>query len=68
VAARAAVQAAKGYADLVRRDAHVTAALKQRAESRGRYWGTIPELAGDVHDLFGLARIADLIFEPNGEG
>jgi anion-transporting ArsA/GET3 family ATPase len=67
VAARAAVTAAKGYAELVRRDEHVTAALKQRTERRGRYWGTIPELANDVHDLSGLAHIADLIFEPNGE-
>jgi anion-transporting ArsA/GET3 family ATPase len=67
VAARAAVEAAKGYAELVRRDMQVTAALMQRTKSRGRYWGTIPELADDVHDFFGLARIADLIFEPNGE-
>jgi anion-transporting ArsA/GET3 family ATPase len=67
VAARAAVEAAKGYAELVRRDVQVTAALMQRTKSRGRYWGTIPELADDVHDFFGLARIADLIFEPNGE-
>jgi anion-transporting ArsA/GET3 family ATPase len=66
-AARAAVEAAKGYADLVRRDGYVTTELRRRTESRGCYWGTIPELADDVHDLSGLARIADLIFEPNGE-
>jgi anion-transporting ArsA/GET3 family ATPase len=66
-AARAAVEAAKGYAELVRRDRYVTAALKQRTQKGGRYWGTIPELADDVHDLAGLARIADLIFEPGGE-
>jgi anion-transporting ArsA/GET3 family ATPase len=67
VAARAAVEAAKGYAELVGRDGRVTAALKQRTEGRGRYWGTIPELAEDVHDLPGLARMADLIFRPTGE-
>jgi anion-transporting ArsA/GET3 family ATPase len=67
VAARAAVEAAKGYADLVRRDEHVTAVLKQRTETRGRYWGTIPELADDIHDLSGVARIANLIFEPHSE-
>jgi anion-transporting ArsA/GET3 family ATPase len=66
-AARAAVKAARGYAELVQRDERVTAALKQRTEIRGRYWGTIPELADDVHDLAGLARIADLIFEAKDE-
>jgi anion-transporting ArsA/GET3 family ATPase len=66
-AARAAVKAARGYAELVRRDEGVTAALKQRTEGRGRYWGTIPELADDIHDLTGLARVAGFIFEPNAE-
>jgi anion-transporting ArsA/GET3 family ATPase len=66
-AARAAVEAAKGYAELVRRDEGVTAPLKRRTERRGRYWGTIPELADDVHDLSGLARVADLVFGRNGE-
>lgn len=65
-AARAAVDAAKGYADLVSRDAHLTAALQRHTESRGRHWGTIPELAHDVHDLAGLAHVADAIFRPNG--
>jgi anion-transporting ArsA/GET3 family ATPase len=63
-AARAAVAAATGYADLVRRDAKVTATLMQRTRSRGRYWGTIPELPHDVHDLDGLALIAEMIFRP----
>jgi anion-transporting ArsA/GET3 family ATPase len=66
-AARAAVDAARGYADLVRRDAGVTEALESRTRGRGRYWGTIPELASDVHDLAGLALVADLIFRPNAE-
>ena len=67
VAARAAVKAAKGYAELVRRDEGVTAALKRRTESRACYWGTIPELADDIHDLTGVARVANLIFGRNGE-
>jgi anion-transporting ArsA/GET3 family ATPase len=66
-AARAAIDAAKGYAELVRRDVQLTASLKQHTESRGRHWGTIPELAEDVHDLAGLAHVADLIFRPDGE-
>jgi anion-transporting ArsA/GET3 family ATPase len=66
-AARAAVEAARGYADLVRRDAAVAETLQRRTEIRGRYWGTIPELASDVHDLAGLALVADLIFRPNAE-
>jgi anion-transporting ArsA/GET3 family ATPase len=67
VAARAAVEAARRYAELARRDEGVSAALKRRTESRGRYWGTIPELADDIHDLGGVARVANLIFGRNGE-
>ena len=61
-AARAAVDAATGYAALVRRDARSTRALRTRAQDRGRYWGQVPEFAGDIHDLAGLAHIADAIF------
>jgi anion-transporting ArsA/GET3 family ATPase len=61
-AARAAVDAAAGYAALVRRDARETAALRGAVEKQRGYWGAIPELAGDVHDLAGLARIAHAIF------
>jgi anion-transporting ArsA/GET3 family ATPase len=61
-AAQAAQAAAAGYAALVRRDAKETAALRSAVESRGGYWGTIPELADDVHDLAGLARVARAIF------
>jgi len=67
LAARAAIDAAKGYAELVRRDAQLTAALKRDTQSRGRHWGTIPELSEDVHDLAGLAHVADLIFRPARE-
>ena len=61
-AARAAFAAATGYAALVRRDARSTQKLRERSERNGRYWGQIPEFAGDVHDLEGLARVADAIF------
>ncbi len=61
-AARAAVDAATRYAALVRRDARSTRTLRTRARDRGRYWGQVPEFAGDIHDLAGLAHIADAIF------
>jgi anion-transporting ArsA/GET3 family ATPase len=61
-AARAALDAAAGYAALVRRDARALSALHRGIEEYGGYWGTIPELADDVHDLAGLARIARAIF------
>ena len=61
-AARAAVDAATGYAALVRRDARSTRTLRTRSRDRGRYWGQVPEFAGDIHDLAGLAHIADAIF------
>jgi anion-transporting ArsA/GET3 family ATPase len=65
-AARAALKAAKGYAALVRRDARATRALRERLEGHGGFWGQIPELPDDVHDLPGLARIARAIFEEEG--
>jgi anion-transporting ArsA/GET3 family ATPase len=61
-AARAALDAVAGYAAWVRRDARETAALRGVIEKQGSYWGAIPELADDVHDLGGLARIAHAIF------
>jgi anion-transporting ArsA/GET3 family ATPase len=67
-AARAAIAAATRYAEQVRRDVRATESLQQRTERQGRYWGTIPELAEDVHDLTGLGRVADLIFERSVEG
>jgi len=65
-AARAAVDATTGYAALVRRDARSTRSLRTRAQDRGRYWGQVPEFAGDIHDLAGLAHIADAIFHGGG--
>lgn len=61
-AARAAVAAATDYAALVRRDARDTAELRQATRSNGSFWASVPELSEDVHDLGGLARIAEEIF------
>jgi anion-transporting ArsA/GET3 family ATPase len=62
-AARAAIEAARGYAALVRRDARATRELRELAISRGSFWGEIPEQPDDVHDLTGLIRVARAIFE-----
>jgi len=67
-AAEAAIAAATGYAEQVRRDERATGSLQRRTERQGLYWGTIPELAEDVHNLAGLGRVADLIFERSVEG
>jgi anion-transporting ArsA/GET3 family ATPase len=61
-AARAAVAAATGYAALVRRDAGRAAALRERTRARDWHWGQIPEFADDIHDVAGLARVANSIF------
>ena len=70
-AAQAALHAAKGYAALVRHDAKAIRALRAWAEQQGRYWGRIPELPEDVHDLPGLMLVARAIFggeeAPRGE-
>ena len=65
-AARAALDTARGYAAWVWRDEEATRGLRAHIERSGRYWGRVPELADDVHDLAGLARIADLIFHEDG--
>ncbi|MGH0038118.1 MAG: ArsA family ATPase [Myxococcota bacterium] len=61
-AARAAVEAAAGYASLVDLDWRSTAPLAQRAERDGLFLRRVPEMARDVHDLEGLERIADHLF------
>ncbi len=67
-AARAALAAADGYAAIARADTESIAELSARVASGGGFVRRVPELEGDVHDLEGLARIADLVFEdlPNG--
>jgi anion-transporting ArsA/GET3 family ATPase len=60
-AARAALGCASGYAALVRREALAMRPLRRRTRRQGRFWAEIPELSEDVHDLEGLARLADAL-------
>jgi len=61
LAAEAAAGAATRYADWVRADALSAQPLRERIEAQGHFWGCIPEFEQDVHDLSGLARVADRI-------
>jgi hypothetical protein len=61
-AALAALASARGYAALVERDARGTRGLRQAMSGQGGFFREIPELPSDVHDLPGLATIADAIF------
>jgi anion-transporting ArsA/GET3 family ATPase len=61
LAAEAAVGAATRYADWVQADARSAQPLRERIEAQDRFWGCIPEFEKDVHDLTGLARVADQI-------
>jgi anion-transporting ArsA/GET3 family ATPase len=63
-AARAALACADGYAAWVRADAASTAELERRVARMGGFVRRVPELAGDVHDLEGLARVSDRVFGP----
>lgn len=60
-AARAALELARGYAALVERDADAVEPLAGRVRARGGFVTRIPEFDRDVHDLDGLAAIADLL-------
>jgi anion-transporting ArsA/GET3 family ATPase len=63
-AARAALECADGYAAWVRADAASTAELERRVAGIGGFVRRVPELAGDVHDLEGLAGVSDRLFGP----
>src|SRR5207247_635068 len=63
-AARAALAVPRGYAALVLRDAKATEGMRVAMREQGRFFHAIPELPEDVHDLAGLARIADALFAP----
>jgi anion-transporting ArsA/GET3 family ATPase len=67
-AARAALAAADGYAAWVRADADSTAELSARVAQAGGFVRRVPELPGDVHDLEGLARIAEWVFREGPSG
>jgi anion-transporting ArsA/GET3 family ATPase len=60
-AARAALELVQGYARLVERDASAIEPLAERVRARGGFVRRIPEFDRDVHDLGGLAAIADLL-------
>jgi anion-transporting ArsA/GET3 family ATPase len=62
-AARAAVEATSGYASLVDLDWRSTASLEKRARAGGLFLRRVPEMARDVHDLAGLGRMADHLFD-----
>ncbi|MBS1107517.1 MAG: adventurous gliding motility protein [Deltaproteobacteria bacterium] len=66
-AARAALAVADGYAALVRADAESTAELTGRVAKAGGFVRRVPELSGDVHDLEGLARVAEWVFRTGPE-
>jgi anion-transporting ArsA/GET3 family ATPase len=66
-AARAALAAVSSYASMARRDAEALAPLAERARRAGCFWRCVPELPRDVHDLEGLAWMAEHVFRP-GEG
>jgi anion-transporting ArsA/GET3 family ATPase len=60
--ALAALAAADGYAGWVRADHEASAELAARVGRRGGFVRRIAELPGDVHDLEGLASVADRLF------
>lgn len=67
-AARAAIRAASEYASLVRRDEEATRVLRDESHALGCFWRRVPELPRDIHDLDGLARVADALFAGTAEG
>jgi anion-transporting ArsA/GET3 family ATPase len=66
-AAEAALALARSYASLVERDARAVASLAGRVEARGGFVARIGEFDRDVHDLDGLAAIADRLAAPERE-
>ncbi len=67
-AARAAVEAVRGYASAVRRDREATAQLVERTRAGGRFVVQVPEFSRDVHDLAGLAAVAGVLFAESHDG
>lgn len=63
-AARSALACADAFAAWARADAASTRELAARAIGAGGFVRRIPELAGDVHDLEGLAHVAEWLFAP----
>jgi anion-transporting ArsA/GET3 family ATPase len=67
-AARAALDVVRGYASAVRSDREATAQLVERARAGGRFALRVPEFSRDVHDLAGLAAVADVLFAESDDG
>jgi anion-transporting ArsA/GET3 family ATPase len=65
-AASAAIEAANRHARVVVRQREACDELHRDADRRGLFWRTVPELSRDVHDLGGLARIAEHVFAAQG--
>jgi len=61
-AANATIEAARRHAQVVGRQARACEDLRRHAAQRGLFWRVVPEFPRDVHDLPGLARIADHVF------
>jgi anion-transporting ArsA/GET3 family ATPase len=68
LAARAAVDAARAYAEVVQLDARSTTQLRAESRARDIFFRPIPELPRDVHDLAGLSTIAELLFQEGDAG
>jgi len=68
LAARAAVDTARAYAEVVRLDARSTTQLRAESRARDIFFRPIPELPRDVHDLAGLSTIAELLFQEGDAG
>ncbi len=63
-AAEAAIDATARYAAAVASDARAVAELSGSAAQRECFLRVVPELPADVHDLDGLAAVADHLFRP----
>ncbi|MCG8589855.1 MAG: AAA family ATPase [Proteobacteria bacterium] len=65
--ARAAVEAAKGYASWVEQDRRQGRPLATRCREGGLFWRRVPELSADVHDAEALMQVGHLLFEGSEE-
>ena len=57
------MEAAAGYAELVRRDDEALRPVREHARAGGLFYRQVPELPEDVHDLESLDRVARYVFE-----
>ncbi len=64
--AQTALGAAHRYASWAEAETRAIGALSARAETIGGFVRRVPELSCEIHDLQGLARLADQLCEPVG--